>query len=165
MALESGSFISDLIVTNPTPQDKRRFGDDHLRLLKTTIKNTLPNVNGAVNASDEELNFLVGVTSLVQTQLDTKLEASDVGAVGGDGIDVTGPLSAISVAVDATVVRTTGAQTIAGVKTFSSRPIFSGAGGFLSHDNAANSSGRIVVTNVEPTDTVGLNPGDIVLVY
>jgi len=33
---------------------------------------SFPNANAAINASDEELNFSVGVTSLLQTQLDEK---------------------------------------------------------------------------------------------
>lgn len=37
---------------------------------------------------------------------------------GGDGIDVTGTVSTKAVAVDSTVVRTTGAQSIGGNKTF-----------------------------------------------
>lgn len=78
MGLETGTIISDLNPNNPTPQDKRRFGDDHLRLIKSTIKNTFANVKAAVTASDEELNFLVGVTSGIQAQLDAKLETADL---------------------------------------------------------------------------------------
>ena len=72
MALETGTYISDLTVTNPTATDPRSEGDDHIRLLKTTIKNTFPNVNGAVTPTDEELNFVDGVTSAIQGQLDAK---------------------------------------------------------------------------------------------
>ena len=72
MALETGTYISDLTVTNPTATDPRSEGDDHIRLLKTTIKNTFPNVNAAVTPTDEELNFVDGVTSALQGQLDAK---------------------------------------------------------------------------------------------
>lgn len=37
---------------------------------------TFPNVNGAVNASHTEMNYLVGVSSAIQTQLNNKLGAS-----------------------------------------------------------------------------------------
>lgn len=56
MALETGTYISDLVVTNPTGSDPLAQADDHLRLLKSTLKNTFPNVNGAVSATDEQLS-------------------------------------------------------------------------------------------------------------
>jgi len=72
MALETGTYISDLVATNPVSGDPKSQGDDHIRLLKSTIKATFPNVNAAVTPTDEELNFVDGVTSNIQTQLDAK---------------------------------------------------------------------------------------------
>ena len=84
--LETGTYIDSLVVTNPLSTDPAHQGDDHLRLIKTTIKNTLPNINAAVTASDEELNvldtvpgtltgtelgYVDGVTSAIQTQINT----------------------------------------------------------------------------------------------
>jgi hypothetical protein len=54
--LEAGTYISDLVVTNPTGSDNYATADDHIRLLKSTIKNTFPNINGAVTLTDESLN-------------------------------------------------------------------------------------------------------------
>lgn len=73
MGLETGTYLSDLVTTNPTTTDKRREGDDHFRLIKTTLKNSFPNVDGAVNPSPAEFNYLVGVTSLLQAQLDARV--------------------------------------------------------------------------------------------
>lgn len=56
MALEVATYISDLVVSNPPSTDKRRQGDDHLRLIKSAVKNTFPNITGAVTATHEELN-------------------------------------------------------------------------------------------------------------
>lgn len=56
MALETGTFISDLVVTNPVASDPLAAADDHLRLIKTTIKNTFPNINAAVTATPSQLN-------------------------------------------------------------------------------------------------------------
>jgi len=74
MALENiegaGVVISALNRTNPTATDDRSEGDNHMRGIKNTILNTFPNVNGVVNASDEDLNQLVGATSPLQPQLD-----------------------------------------------------------------------------------------------
>ena len=56
MALETGTYISDLVSTNPTATDPKSQGDDHLRLIKSTIKTTFPNVSGAVTMTHTELN-------------------------------------------------------------------------------------------------------------
>lgn len=77
MALETGTYISDLVATNPTSTDPKSVGDDHFRFLKSTIKATFPNVNGAVNPTPTEFNHLVGVTSGVQAQIAAK------GAISG----------------------------------------------------------------------------------
>lgn len=73
MALESATYISDLVATNPTGADSRASADDHLRLIKAVLLATLANLDGAVTATDTELNYLIGVTSAIQTQLDAKL--------------------------------------------------------------------------------------------
>lgn len=77
MALESATYISDLVSTNPTGADSRATADDHLRLIKSTIKTTFPNVSGAVTPTHTELNYVDGVTSAIQTQLDGKLGTSN----------------------------------------------------------------------------------------
>jgi microcystin-dependent protein len=63
MALESATYIDGLVTANPTGGDAKSQGDDHIRLIKTTIKNTFPNISGAVNATHTELNLLDGVVA------------------------------------------------------------------------------------------------------
>lgn len=48
MALESGTYISDLVVTNPPGSDPKSTMDDHLRLMKATLKNSLAGFTGAI---------------------------------------------------------------------------------------------------------------------
>ncbi len=72
MALETFNYIDSLNTANPTATDNVSEGDDHIRGIKTTLKNTFPNVNAAVSPTDEELNYVDGVTSAIQTQLDAK---------------------------------------------------------------------------------------------
>lgn len=100
MTVESATYISDLNATYPTGAESNDTaeGDNHLRLIKSTIKATFPNIDGAVTAtqteintvvgltataaelnildgatlSTTELNYLDGVTSAIQTQLDAK---------------------------------------------------------------------------------------------
>jgi len=49
MALESATYVSGLVTTNPSGSDSISQGDDHLRLIKTVLKNTLPNADEAIN--------------------------------------------------------------------------------------------------------------------
>jgi len=70
MALETGTYIDDLVATNPASGDDPVQGDDHLRLIKATILATFPNITGAVTPTHTELNYVDGVTSAIQTQLD-----------------------------------------------------------------------------------------------
>ena len=49
MALESASFISGLVSANPPGTDAISQGDDHLRLIKTVLKASLPNADAALN--------------------------------------------------------------------------------------------------------------------
>ena len=105
MALESGTYINSLNASNPASTDGLGQADDHLRLIKSTVKATLPNLSGAVTADQSELNvldgytgntadlnilsgadtagvtstelqYLNGVTSAIQTQIDTINAAS-----------------------------------------------------------------------------------------
>jgi microcystin-dependent protein len=58
MPLETGTYISDLNVSNPAHSDGLSQADAHLRLLKATLLATFPSINGAVNITDEQLNAL-----------------------------------------------------------------------------------------------------------
>jgi len=46
MGLESGTYLNDLVVTNPPGTDVRSEGDDHIRLIKTVLQNTFPGMAG-----------------------------------------------------------------------------------------------------------------------
>lgn len=65
MALETGTFISDLVATNPTGSDPLAFADDHLRLVKSTIKATFPNISGAVTKTHAEINAMGTVAEVL----------------------------------------------------------------------------------------------------
>lgn len=43
MGLESSQYINNLVSTNPTSSDFRSQGDDHIRNIKSAVKNTFPN--------------------------------------------------------------------------------------------------------------------------
>jgi hypothetical protein len=58
MALETGTYIDDLVITNPTGSDPKSEGDDHIRLLKSTIKATFPYMTGAMTLTNDQLSRL-----------------------------------------------------------------------------------------------------------
>ena len=88
MALETGSFISALVSTNPLSSDLKSAGDDHIRFVKAKILETFPAVTGAVTPTHTELNYVDGVTSAIQTQIDSK--AAHAGQVYTGAHDFTG---------------------------------------------------------------------------
>ncbi len=69
MGLETATYISDLNSANPVAADFLNQADDHMRLIKSVLKATFPNVNAAVNPTPAEFNLLVGKTALVQTEV------------------------------------------------------------------------------------------------
>ena len=102
MGLESGTYIDSLNSSNPVAGDPVNEGDDHIRLLKSTIAATFPNVSGAVTATgsyhridtegDAGTDSLITINGGVDGQLlvlqsagsarDTTLE--DTGDAGGN---------------------------------------------------------------------------------
>ena len=58
MTIETATFVSDLNASLPTFNDPKSEGDDHLRLMKATIKATFPNVGGAMTATHTLLSNL-----------------------------------------------------------------------------------------------------------
>jgi hypothetical protein len=88
MALEAGTHIDDLVVTNPASTDGLAQADDHIRLIKTTLKNTFPNVTGAVTATHGALNALSGFSGTVDDLTYSKdLRATGVTATEFDYLD------------------------------------------------------------------------------
>lgn len=69
MALETGTYIDDLNVNNPASTDGLGQADDHMRLIKSTIKSTFPSITGAVTSTHGELNLMDGGTSRVSATL------------------------------------------------------------------------------------------------
>lgn len=67
MGLESGNYVSDLVITNPPTTDSKQQGDDHLRLIKTVLRNTFPNATKAIyfpESSAKTANFAVAASDM-----------------------------------------------------------------------------------------------------
>lgn len=71
MGLEAGTYISDLVATNPVhATDSVGEGDDHLRLIKSCLLNTLPGLTGAMTLTHTQLNS-AAIKSEANTFTDT----------------------------------------------------------------------------------------------
>ena len=90
MAVEAATTINQLDATKPGINDLKSEGDDHIRLVKAAIKATLPNIAGVVTPTHTQLNFVTGVTSAVQTQLDAEAVARIAGDTTANIARVTG---------------------------------------------------------------------------
>jgi hypothetical protein len=71
MAVESTSGIWSLDATLPLSTDDISEGDDHIRAIKSTLSRTFPNISATVAATNQEIDYLSGVTSAVQGQINT----------------------------------------------------------------------------------------------
>lgn len=71
MGLETATYVSQLVVTNPVVGDPVKEGDDHLRLIKTALQNTFPN-------SSKALYFPTSVAEQTST---VNVAAADAGKV------------------------------------------------------------------------------------
>lgn len=79
MTVEAANYIASFDTSLPASGDQKSEGDNHLRLIKSVLKTQFPNFGtAAMTASHTELNYMVGVTSAVQTQLNARaLKAGD----------------------------------------------------------------------------------------
>lgn len=91
MALETASFISDLNVANPTATDPISDGDNHIRLIKSAIKATFPNISAAVTATAAQLNYTTTLTSDPQAQINSKA-STQITLTAGAGLTGGGTL-------------------------------------------------------------------------
>ena len=79
MGLETATYISQLVATNPLATDPISQGDDHLRLIKSVLQAQFSGLAGttAVTSSGAELNILDGVTAT-----STELNYLDITTLG-----------------------------------------------------------------------------------
>lgn len=55
MSLENAVYIGDLVKTNPTPQDPKSQGDDHLRMLKAVLQACFAGFMGPILATGTDV--------------------------------------------------------------------------------------------------------------
>lgn len=82
MAVDTATHISGLNVLLPTGSDNRKEADNNFRHLKTVLVTDFPNIGGPVTATHTELNYVDGVTSAIQTQIDLKAPSASPALTG-----------------------------------------------------------------------------------
>jgi len=75
MGLEAATTIAELVITNPDGDDKLNQGDNHIRMVKDVLQLIFPGSGGIgfakpITATEDELNFLAGITSNINDDLD-----------------------------------------------------------------------------------------------
>ena len=91
MGLETTTHISGLDKNWPAGIDGLDKGDDHIRLLKQVLQDQFPGVGGSgfaipITATEAEINFLSGVTSAIQDQIDANTALTNAISVPVGGI-------------------------------------------------------------------------------
>ena len=115
MGLESATYISQLVDTNPTSTDPVSEGDNQIRLVKDVLQKQFPNFTAAtVDPTCVELNYVDGVTSAIQTQIDAKSATAGNTSLVTLGTITTGAWTATDVAV---LHGGTGSSTDSGART------------------------------------------------
>jgi hypothetical protein len=76
MGLESATYISELVTSNPTATDLEAQGDDHLRLIKASLQSTFPAASKA--------------TYIQQAEATVTSASPDLGAATSDNVSITG---------------------------------------------------------------------------
>lgn len=56
MPLETAQYVSDLQPNNPATTDAASQGDDHIRLIKSALKNSFPNIDAPVASTPDEID-------------------------------------------------------------------------------------------------------------
>jgi len=110
MPIETSTYIDGLVPANPANTDGLSGADDHLRLLKSTITNTFPNITGAVTATQDQLNSMSGFTGTT-ADLDYGADLRATGVTAAEFGHLSGVTSNIQTQLGAKQDTITGAAT------------------------------------------------------
>jgi hypothetical protein len=75
MGLESGTYIPDLVISNPTDNDQESQGAAHLRLIKQCLRNSFPALQDKfANCTSDDLNSLSGIYAYISASGNTLMK-------------------------------------------------------------------------------------------
>jgi hypothetical protein len=106
MGLETFSYISSLVQTNPLGSDSKSEGDNHIRGIKQCVYDSFPNIGGEVTATHTNINEAI-ITAQTAAEVSASATVTNAGYAPGDvrrygaAIDgVTDDSAAIQAAMD-----------------------------------------------------------------
>jgi len=83
MTVETADYINELDETMPLATDPLSEGDNQLRLIKSVLKASLPNITGAMTATQAQLN------NVAADVFNVSIQTGSIGYVSGSGGAVT----------------------------------------------------------------------------
>lgn len=78
----TGTYINSLSRTAPADTASAGLIDNHLRFTKSVTLATCPNLNAAINATQDELNYTIGLTENLQDTINNLISATSTITVG-----------------------------------------------------------------------------------
>lgn len=69
MTIENATYLKQLNASYPTDGDLIKEGDDHIRLIKKTLRNSFKNIDKQVLISSDQLNELVSYKTYIREQI------------------------------------------------------------------------------------------------
>lgn len=69
MAVETATYVSQLDPTKPGINDLKSEGDDHIRLIKSTLTATFPNIQGVSSSASSNSANILPTTSGMQAAI------------------------------------------------------------------------------------------------
>ena len=139
MAIESASFISGLVSANPPGTDVISQGDNHIRLIKTVLKATLPNGYQAMNGIHTSEGTAPTSTSAGQLWFDTSANLLKMRNEADDGWII------LAASEGSRLLSTT--NTTQGAVTITRSETYVDAGYSITHDKLSSTSVLYVTIN------------------
>jgi len=158
-------YISDFDETNPPNTGQATsYGDDHIRGIKNAVKNTFPNIDAPVTATEDELNALGGYTGNT-ADLNILSGANTAGVTSAEFQYLNGVTSAIQTqidgkqATDATITALAGTLTAANKIPYATATDTAGELDLLDEDDMVSDSATGVPTQQSVRAYVDANSG------
>ena len=168
MALESPTYINDLVSTNPASGDPVSQGDDHIRNLKAVLRASFPGLSEALLDGDGRIkaSFLGGFMNRNGERLEANwLIPEDVsGAAGRDALSVTITPSSATAKIRVAICIVFDENSLGADSAIVSSRIWRGTGSIPTITPAARVLGDIDVT-VNDDDTLQHEPIDVFTVH
>lgn len=161
MPIEAATFLNDLVATNPIAGDPVAEGDDHIRLMKTVLKNTFPGLTAAVTLAPTATPQFAGIN--IGHATDTTLARASAGnlSIEGNLIYRAGGTD-VPIADGGTGASTAGAARVAlDVPGLNDSNVFTNTQKFRSLDGSASAAPNILLERFSPTPAAADALGNI----